>query len=272
MVSALLSLYGLSLAMCLGYIALPDYRYRIHIREYFIQTLLRRFHERGESTSSSDENTANIGRHKATIYPFSEKPDEYIAKYIINKLSTKEQEENVRSSHTSELQFLNLICNYLPKGTMPNEKKFAEFDVVDRKDIPTARHWFTENIYGRVFRKIYLTHWDNWAVLFVAFLMILGTIFAVWYEVFMLKDNPNAVSSFIFSPIGLHVHFVIGVLGLLLPTFLAFFGRVLICRSARKAIDDCVEKCMEKKIVDGVYAGMFAEAKKAVETNALNNE
>ena len=142
------------------------------------------------------------------------------------------------------MQFL-LEVHSFSRGHIPN--KIRSYPIVDGKE----RHWL-QKPFGLLFCFIYLRHRDNITCITFASVGLLFTAMVQWMAIFRdgsaaqwFEPNMTLIFSFLFS---------LGLLGILVPSGFAFLGRVLICTSARKAIDTAVKSLLAEELDAGIAA------------------
>ena len=224
-IESLVILFASSTAINMAYVALPDYRYRNKIIEY-LEHLVCQENERDLNKNSTQ----------------SPRTDRDKVETLLRKASERQRENSNGKEYW--LQFL-LEVHSFSRGHIPN--KIRSYPIVDGKE----RHWL-QKPFGLLFCFIYLRHRDNITCITFASVGLLFTAMVQWMAIFRdgsaaqwFEPNMTLIFSFLFS---------LGLLGILVPSGFAFLGRVLICTSARKAIDTAVKSLLAEELDAGIAA------------------
>lgn len=207
-IESLVTLFASSTALNMAYVALPDYRYRNNITEYLEHLVDLKY--------QSDEPTS--GKQK------------------VSSLLDDARRRHSRKTNGEEywLQFLTAVHTF-PRGHSPNE--IIDYPLEGKKE----PHWLQKPL-GKVFRNLYMRHFDNVICITLAIAGLVFTVAVQWMSIFQ-----NGSIAQWFEPIAksnLVVFFIAGVLGILAPSSFAFLGRVCVCHTARASIDRAVESLL----------------------------
>lgn len=236
--SGLLTLYAASSAVGMAYLALPDYRYRNTITEYLEHQVRYKF-------NLAEEDQAETVRSE--VMPLSE------VEATVRRCVARHR--NKPAGEPEWLVTLRLML-YLPRGHVPTELESLK----ERRKKDQFANWF-QKVPGQIFRRLYLTHWDNKIVTALAMSSLMITVLILWDIVFINSPDFNQTSDILDktklgvasdeaqSTAGLigsykKAFFYIGVAGLVVPAALAAIGRLIVCPLARQDIDVAVSKLM----------------------------
>jgi hypothetical protein len=285
--NAFLALYAASSGVSLAYLALPDYRYRNSITEYFEYHINRTVRLNGQFKAKNfhtDSIRNMIARERKR-------------QSGVKRLSAANDDSKV----SPWLRFLEELLE-MPKGHIPN----SEISVLDadRKLHRTDKtNWFL-TVSGCFFRRIYMVHRDNTLVTLLAIISltlltviiglivfavdtpsmtkidVLTGIYAALFLCFFIpalfrmhKRQFRSNGFYVYAPISVallimtylafdgvaggnvstvlvSVLFLIGSVGLIVPALLAYIGRRFVCASARTAIHDAVENLLSAELND----------------------
>lgn len=226
--NGLLALYAASSAVSMSYVALPDYRYRNSITEYFEYYTKRTIRL---SDIIKNDNIEADGIRKMVL----KEKERQCSKKTVPEVSEKDRVE-------PWLRFLDVVHD-LPRGHVPNDT--IEFTDADwEKSKTTKENWFL-TLSGRIFQSVYMNHNDNLWSTWLAGICLLFLSIIVGLVVFGFTSVADGMGWKTMIPF-----FAIGITGLVVPVGFAHFGRNIMCRHARSSLKHAVDKLLGAELDD----------------------